>query len=346
VDSFEPRESLEVRRNRDYWMTDADGAQLPYLDSISFRVIEDPQISAEALAAGDIDITSTSNGATIAAVRELGDEFSVTVQHNFNATNYLLIDLDKPGPLQDRRVRCAMSLAIDRDQLNVATTAGFSLSANGLFSSGQQGYLDDNGLPAEQDLDAARALIADYEAEHGAGVEITLGHTPTNSFALTGELLQDWWSQIGLDVRVQTLPQDDLINVVLFGAPDFEVVIWRDHAGVVVDQQYLWWHSDNARPDGEPSLNFGRLRDPSIDAALDAARAGTPERAVAAAEEINRTFARACYYIPLSWVPWAVLSDADVGGLGDLRLPDGTAMIDPVGINGQFRLHTLQLIEG
>ena len=36
------------------------------------------------------------------------------------------------------------------------TSNGFDLSANGLFSPGQQGYLADNGLPMDQDLDTAR----------------------------------------------------------------------------------------------------------------------------------------------------------------------------------------------
>ena len=161
VDSYEPYGSLEAHRNPDYWMTDADGQQLPYLDSISFRVIEDPQTSGEALDAGDIDLFATTNGLAITDAQARDDEVSVTVQDTFVDSYYLLIDLSKPGPLQDRRVRCAMSLAIDRDEFNDATSNGFDPSANGLFSPGEQGYLADNGLPMDQDLDTTRALIAD-----------------------------------------------------------------------------------------------------------------------------------------------------------------------------------------
>ena len=176
VDSYEPYGSLEAHRNPNYWMTDADGHQLPYLDSISFRVIDDPETSVEALAAGDIDLFATTNGLAITAAQGR-DDVSVTVQDTFVDTYYLLIDLSKPGPLQDRRVRCAMSLAIDRDEFNDATSNGFDPSANGLFSPGQQGYLADNGLPMDQDLETARALIADYESATGTDVRFTLGHT-------------------------------------------------------------------------------------------------------------------------------------------------------------------------
>ena len=121
-------------------------SQLPYLDSISFRVIEDSEIAVEALQAGDVDVVTTSNGRAISTIQGLGDEFSVTLQDDYVETYYLLIDLDKPGPLQDRRVRCAMSMAIDRQEFIDATSNGFDQVANGLFSPGQQGYLEDNGL--------------------------------------------------------------------------------------------------------------------------------------------------------------------------------------------------------
>jgi peptide/nickel transport system substrate-binding protein len=347
VDSYEPRGSLEVSRNPDYWMTDEAGNQLPYLDSITFRVIEDSEISAEALRAGDLDMVGSSNGRAITTIMGLGDEFDVTVQDEYMETGYLMIDLDKPGPLQDRRVRCAMSLAIDRDELNAATTDGFSESANGLFSPGQQGYLEDNGLSIDQDLETAAAMIAEYEAETGEDVSFTLGHTPSNVVVQGAELFMGWWTEIGIDVDDQTIPQNDLINLAVFGVPEFQVFSWRQHWGVFVDQQYLWWHSENAFPDGELSLNFARLRDPGVDDALDEARmSATDEEAIAAAEEINRIFAEQCYNIPLNWLAWAVLSNPRVQGLGNLTLPDGTPVLDGGSAAGSFWVQTLWLDEG
>ncbi len=347
VESYEPRGSLEVSRNPDYWMSDADGNPLPYLDSISFRVIEDSEIGVEALQAGDVDIVTSSNGRAISTIQGLGDEFTVTVQDDYIETYYLLVDFDKPGPLQDRRVRCAMSMAIDRQEFVDATSNGFSTVANGLFSPGQQGYLEDNGLPVEQDLESAAALIAEYEEETGTDVEFTLGHVPSNVVVQAAELLLGWWSEIGIDVDTRTIPQSDFINLAALGTPEFEVFLWRQHAGVFVDQQYLWWHSENAFPDGELSLNFGRLSDPDIDAALDTARQSTTdEEARAAAEAVNRVFAEQCYYIPIAWLPWAVLSDPNIGGIGALTLPDGTAVVDGSAVAGQFWMQTLHVAEG
>ena len=41
VQSYAPRDALVVTRNPNYWQKDKDGVQLPYLDKITFRVIED-----------------------------------------------------------------------------------------------------------------------------------------------------------------------------------------------------------------------------------------------------------------------------------------------------------------
>ena len=32
-----------------------------------------------------------------------------------------------------------------------------------------------------------------------------------------------WWSEIGIDVDDQTIPQNDFINLAVFGVPEFEV---------------------------------------------------------------------------------------------------------------------------
>ena len=82
---------------RDYWMTDADGRRLPYLDSITFRVIEDSARPRPSFEAGDIDLFATTNGLAITAAQGRHEDVSVTVQDTYVDSYYLLIDLSKPG---------------------------------------------------------------------------------------------------------------------------------------------------------------------------------------------------------------------------------------------------------
>ena len=344
VKSYAPGESLEVVRNPDYWMTDAAGNQLPYLDSMTFRVIEDSAVASDALQSGDIDVVTTSAGRTIADYVDNPD-FTLNLQEEFGETNYLLIDLDKEGPLQDARVRCALSMAIDRQEIIDATSGGILEPANGVFSPGQEGYLEDNGLPIEQDLDGAAALIEEYESETGQDVTVNLGHTPPNNVVQTAELLMGYWTEIGVDVTDQTVPQSDLITLALFGDPAFQIFIWRNHAGSSVSDQYFWWHSDNAAPDGELALNFARIRDEQVDEGLETARgATTAEEGQAAAEQVNRAFAENCYQIPLSWTKWGIITTPEVQGYGDLRIPGVDAALRQAA--GQFWTTSLWRSEG
>ncbi len=118
------------------------------------------------------------------------------------------------------------------------------------------------------------------------------------------------------------MPQDQYITNALLGVPTFEVYPWRNHAGLFVDQQNFWWNSSSGVQDGALSLNFGRLNDPNVDADLATARSDPdPAKRKAAAEDVNRTMAKNCYQIPISWALWGTPHKTSVMGLGD----DGAA---------------------
>ena len=328
VDSYEPRGFLEVSRNPDYWLTDAAGNQLPYLDSITFRVIEDSTVAAEALQAGDIDMVASSDGRAITTIQNLGDEFTVNLQDELRprpATS-CSTSRSRTSATSGCGARCRWRSTATSSTSRPPT--GSTSPPTAVFSPGQQGYLEDNGAVREQDLETASAMIAEYEEETGEHVEIVVGHTPSTPVVQGAELIMGWWSEIGVDVSDQTVPQNDFINLAVFGVPEFQAFLWRQHGGVFLDQQYVWWHSANAEPDGELSLNFARLRDPGIDAALDAGRRSTTdEEAIAAAEEINRIMAEQCYNIPLQLPAVGRHEHPGRAGLRRVRRPpDGAAM--------------------
>ena len=338
VQSYAPRDALVVTKNPNYWMKDADGVQLPYLDKITFRVIEDAQTAEQALQAGNVDIFSTSSPAIIKDMKDQADKFPMNLQDNYTETNYGLIDLAKPGPTSDERIRCAMSKAIDRQELVDLTTAGLPKIANGLFSPGQEGYLDDNGFdPLTQDIEGAKALVADYQKDHPGPVQIQMGTTVDRIASQQADLIKGYLKAVGIDATVNNIPQDQYITLALLGDKQFTVFGWRNHGGILVDQQNYWWNSASGVTDGALSLNFGRINDPQVDSDLAEARSNPdPAKRKAAAEDINRTFAKHCYQIPYYWTIWGTPHKTSVQGLGTWTLPDGTAARDGAGFGGQF----------
>lgn len=347
VESFSPKDKLVVKRNPNYWMKDAKGNQLPYLDSIEYRVIEDSETAGSALENGDIDIFSTSSAVVINKFRGQADEFPMVEQDSLTETNFVLIDLDKPGNLQNRDFRCALYKAIDRQETIDLTADGILQVANGLFSPGQEGYMEDNGTDTSQDIEGAKALIEKFKAENpGAELKVKYGTTVTAINAQTAELLKGYWAEIGVETEIVQVPQDQFITKALFGDPEFFTYGWRLHAGATIDSQYQWWHSSAAAPDGGLALNFGRLRDPIVDENLEAARGELDAtKRNEFAQNVNKQMAAECYQFAGSWTLWGTPHKAAIQGLNSLVLPDGSKARDGAGFSGQFYTQTLWLDE-
>lgn len=345
VESYTPRDTLVVKRNPNYWQKDADGVQLPYLNEIDFKVIEDSQVAQEALKNGEIDVFSTSSNKVIKDFRADAVNFPMNEQNQYVETNYILIDENKTtAPTADPLVRCALSKALDRKELIALIDNGLGDVANGVFSPGQEGYLADNGFNPDQDIAGAQKLIDEYKAKTGAtSVEVNYGHTATALGDQTAELLKGYWSKIGVTTKVTVVPQDKFITNALFGDPGFFMYGWRQHAGVFVDSQNFWWNSSAAVDDGKGiSLNFARIRDPIVDKNLAEARSNPdPAKRKAAAEEINKQMAKMCYQIPTSYTLWGTPHAPKVHGIGATRLPDGTLARDGAGFSGQFWVNSI-----
>jgi len=338
VDSYAPGDKLVVKRNENYWLTAENGDQLPYLDEIEFRVIVDSQTRGQALKAGDVDLIATSDPNVIKEFD--GDEnFNLSDQNRFGETSYLLIHLAKEGPLQDQSVRCALGQAIDKLDAIEVLSSGYVDPANGPFSPGQEGYLDDNGsLP--YDTDAAAAAIEAYEAANGP-ITINYSTTPTANNLATAQYVQEVWGAIGVDVNIDQIEQSTLITNALTGAENFEIFLWRNHAGLLVDNQNFWWNSKSILPGF--ALNFGRLSDPVIDDLLFKARGESdPDVRRGYAEDINRRFAEQCWILPLSFTKWGVISALEVQNLGRSPLASGGGFLrDGQGFPGQVWMHAV-----
>ena len=337
LESYAPGDRLIVTKNPDYWLTDENGMQLPYLDQIEFRVIPDSQVRGEALRSGDVDLISTSDSLVVGQLADEG-EFTYVNQDQYSETNYIMLNLSKPY-LADQSVRCALSQAINKDELVEIVTSGYGNRSDQMFTPGQEGYLPGGNSTPPYDPDAARAAIEAYEAANG-DLKIQYSTTPTASNLTTAQYLQQAWGDVGVDVEVAQIEQSELINNALFGAEFFDAFGWRNHAGIFVDQQYFWWHSSASAPPGELALNFGRLEDPEIDRLLEEARSESdPAVREGIAEEINERFATQCFTIPTSATQWGVFYDPAIQGVGRSPLPGGDGyMRDGAGFPGQVWL--------
>jgi peptide/nickel transport system substrate-binding protein len=322
-ESYAPNEAFKANKNPDYW-----NQPYPYLDSIEFRPIPDALNRRDALESGGVNIIHTTNGETIAGAE--GNDDVVLEERTFKGpTNYVLMHVTQSlpdgaaSPLADQRVRCGLANAYDAATVISAINAGVDQQANGPFSPDQLGHLEETGYPMVQDMDRAKELIAEYKAENPGPLNLSLATTQDETNVTIAQFQKQWWEEAGVDsVTIDQLDQGTFITQALLG--NFQVFQWRNHNGVDMDQQYIWWHSSTALPVGQLALNFGRIKDPVIDEALDANRGETDTaKKQEYAETVNKRFAEQCYDLWSSWTTWAVLHEPTVQVPPTFTTPDG-----------------------
>ncbi|MEM8902935.1 MAG: ABC transporter substrate-binding protein [Actinomycetota bacterium] len=339
-DSWTPNETLTVVRNDNYWHSDADGNAFPYLDAIEWVMLPDKQARDQALLAGDIDIQHTSFPDSIVAFRE-EESIDIIEADDFGETTYIMINHDD-AVMADLRVRQALAHCLDRDLVNELRNEGIARVADGLFSPLQLGFLEDPGLP-QFDPDAGMALWDEYVAENGVP-ELTFGTTTVPFNLGTAELITAQWDQnCGIEAGISQIEQGAFITEALVG--NFQMFLWRNHAGTDPDQQFLWWWSETAAPLGEVALNFGRFRVPEIDEALFGIRTqADPAIRQAAAEGINQIMAAQVLNIPTSFTIWGLPHDPSVQQLTGFPLPEGDEMFGIIA--GRHAVAQIYLAEG
>ena len=345
-DEYQPGNNFRVTRNEDYWLSDAEGNQYPYLDEIEFVVQEEDQTRERAMVSGELDMMHTDRGEATLNLREevaAGNLEMYELSDRANTSYTLLNNANEDSPVSDVRIRRAMAHATDQELRNQSRQGGAFRIANGPFSPGTVGYLEDTGFP-EFDPEKARELVEEYKADTGVDtVSIQFDTTADPGNKATVELLQQMYGEVGIEVEIAQYEQGEFITNAING--DFEAFTWRNHGGGTnPDVERVWWHSETAQPIGEIALNFGRIRDDVIDENLDTLReSDDPEVVREAAEAINRQFAEQVYNIWGDWLQWSVPHDPRVhGAQTPINLPDGEPSATR-SIGAQGAIGTMQL---
>ncbi|MYB11069.1 MAG: ABC transporter substrate-binding protein [Acidimicrobiia bacterium] len=309
LDEWIPNEVTRMVRNPNYWRTDAEGRSLPYLDAIEFRPIPDTDGRFNALRSGDLDATSVNTGLR---VDEYNEQFNTFWQdEDYNETTYLLLNNSR-APFDNVEFRRALAQCFDVQTFNTIRWDG-QAPVTGPFSPGTPGYLADSGHPT-YDPAAGSAAIARLGI-----TELELGTTNDPANLLNTELIAAMWGDCGLDVSITQVDQAELITNAVFG--NFTAFLWRQHESYNLAVERVWWHSKFGLG---IALNFGRINNPAIDAALDEAlTTDSRDRHRELAEDINRAFADQVHYLWGYHSNWLFATHDHVHGVDNLTLRNG-----------------------
>jgi peptide/nickel transport system substrate-binding protein len=305
---------LTAEKNPDYWRTDEDGNQLPYLDEIEFRPITEAQQRLNALEAGELDAFHTSDIATIEELRGLADdgEINLTESDKNAEVGNLMLNATQP-PFDNVIARQAAATAIDREEVNQIVNKGISTIANGPFAPGTIGYEEDTGYPT-YDPERAKELVQQYEDETGQDFAVQISSPPEPEIRQLVDLTAQYFEDAGMTVTTTTFDQSQLIQTAI--ERNFQAITWRNYPGLDPDNNYVWWYGG-----GNP-VNFMGFDDPTVNDLLDQGRAtADPEERQQIYGNLNKHFAEQDYMLWASWTLWDVPTGPDVHGVVGARPP-------------------------
>lgn len=232
VTDREPGESLTLERHDDYWETDDNGNQLPYLDTIEIDLIPEPSTMWSALQGNAIDYANTLTG-QFAQQAEPQNNFEVTAtssgewasiaplcsnpQENLEDVKWIsgydeITDQwnDRDLPTSDPRVRKALSMGINREELVEKAWFGYAKPAHTLYNPAI-GWLYD-ALGGEEpetgqyyDPERAQELLDEAGYTGDPRIEMSVLCLPEDERELT--VIQQNWQEIGVQIELDIQQQ-------------------------------------------------------------------------------------------------------------------------------------------
>ena len=215
---YVPDQYFVLKKNENYWNKDAIR-----LERITYRFFDDTQSMATAYETGEVDV-ATSLPSSVMELYEGREDLYVTDQI---ATRYIYFNLNVE-PLNDVRVREAMNLALDREELctivGTDTEPTYNLVAKYMTdrSTGEY-FVDGAEQPFEENVERARELLAEAGYPNGEGFPtLTYSYPTLEMDSDTAQVIQQQLKET-LNIDIQLNPQELQANYSARHAGDFEL---------------------------------------------------------------------------------------------------------------------------
>ncbi|WP_120499813.1 ABC transporter substrate-binding protein [Roseovarius sp. EL26] len=250
VEKFDPDGITQLVANPDYW----EGA--PYIERMEIIGVPDSQARLQAFLAGQLDM---ERGILPLLRRALSKSDRYIIQDIPTGNWSGFVFRTDIAPFTDARVRRAIRLAVDREELlKLALDGGGTISCDTPVAPDDQ-YRATMSCP--QDIGAARALLAEAGYPYGINVDL---HIST---------IDQAWSAMAVAFQQQVAKAGINVNIVKASADGYWTEIWKNKDGFATswsarpaDQVLNEAYHSNANG------NESYYRDPNFELMLLAAR--------------------------------------------------------------------------
>ncbi|QTV79954.1 ABC transporter substrate-binding protein [Microbacterium sp. NIBRBAC000506063] len=193
VASYRPGAEVVLEAAENYW----NAENQPHYDTVSVQITPDAITAQQMLTAGEVDLATNIPLENLESVaQQIGGELRASNSPN----NFVGFFNTQRPPLDDPKVRQALSYAIPYDDIVEVGAYGYATQSRGPAPKGIFPYSDD--VPQyTYDLDKARELL---EEAGVSDLELTLTYSSENPNSTRfSPLIKDSFAQIGVDVTVR-----------------------------------------------------------------------------------------------------------------------------------------------
>lgn len=258
---WEENIKLVFRKNENYFETDKNGKQLPYLEAVAITFLPDKQSEFLQFIQGNIDFLNSLDASykdeLLTADGQLRDSYLNSInmiRGPYLNTEYLGFYLDSETPeIQSKLIRKAINYGFDRKKMMIYLRNGIGNPANGGFIPiGLSGYNKSIGFSYQPQK--AKQLIEQFKKESGIeNPEITL--TTTSNYQSFCEFIQRELEKTGLAINVDVMPEATLRSARSNGKVDMFRSSWI--ADYLDAENYLSiFFSENFAPNGSNYFHF------------------------------------------------------------------------------------------
>lgn len=238
---FKTAQDIELIANENYF----EGK--PKIDKILYKFLPDPNTSFLYLKQKNLDIGGLS---PMQINRQIDDTFKknyTIIQKPSFAYTYLGFNL-KDEKFKDIRIRQALSLAIDRQELVDILFFGYGQICNGPFLPNSFAF-NDNIKAITQNIEKAKALLkeAGYDENNPFTFELVT-NTGNDIRINTAQILQYQLQKAGVIMKIRVMEWQAFLNTVVHPR-NFETVLlgW---ALALMPDAYPLWHSSSDKLGG------------------------------------------------------------------------------------------------
>lgn len=238
----------------------------PALDRVEITYIDDAGSRVMSYQNNDIDLCFVDTS-LLEQYKDDPEISAALVYYTPAATQFVNLNLNGPE-FQDIRVREALSLAINRQELCDTILSGAALPCTGFIPPSESGS-DPNGTVLEYNVDRAKELLA--EAGNPT-ISFTAKVRPVDENVMVA--IQAKWQEIGVDCKVETMDPQQWRDDRAAGNLVCTLVTWSTLSFVGVEHMGSFFTSDKA------SLRSSFYNSPEFDAYVQAARSAMDEAEV------------------------------------------------------------------